>query len=69
MSAGPPGEPCQGRGVSADGQHTTDGGLLQRAGALRRPDRPLVRLGLGPRVAVTGRRAEGARGVTSIASG
>jgi len=67
MSARLPAKACPGCGGSAGSQRTTAEGLLQRAGVLRRPDRRLVRLGMEPIAPASGQRAEGTRGVNSIA--
>jgi hypothetical protein len=67
MSGGLQGEACQGRGVPAGGHNPAGEGLWQRVGAPWRLDRPVVRRYTTPIAPAPGQRAEGARGVTSIA--
>jgi hypothetical protein len=69
MSGGLQGEVCLGCGVPAGGHNPAGVGLWQRVGAPWRLDRPVVRRSTTPIAPVPGQRAEGARGVPSIASG
>ena len=61
------GEACQGGGVPARLRRLARAGLWQCAGALRGPDRPVMRPETAPIASAPGRMPAGARRVTSIA--